>query len=90
MLAGVAIDSAAGRLTASLIEGYAAVRFAGVDGVVTIESRSDGTSRMAVWNAYQPTPTGVRNVTIIFGAESAAFARSEGIALTIFASARFD
>jgi hypothetical protein len=90
LLASVAVESAAGRLTSGLLEGYAATRFGGVDGVVTIETRSDGASRMAIWSAYQPTPTGVRNLTVIFGAESAAFARNEGVARAIFASARFD
>jgi hypothetical protein len=90
MLASVAAESAAGRLTAGLIEGYTTVRFGGIDGVLTIESRGDGASRMAVWSGYQPTPTGVRNVTVIFGADATNFARQEGLAHAILQSARFD
>ena len=60
------------------------------DGVLTIESRGDGASRMAVWSAYQSTPTGVRNLTVLFGADAATFARLESLAHAIFRSARFD
>jgi hypothetical protein len=90
LLAGVAAESAAGRVTAGLLEGYTTASFGGVDGVLTIESRGDGASRMAVWGGYQPTPTGVRNVTLIFGADAADFARQEGVAHAILRSARFD
>jgi hypothetical protein len=90
MLVGVTLESAAGRVQTKLLEGYAAVRFGGVGGVLTIESRRDGANRMAIWSAYQPVAAGVRNVTVIFGAEAAAFDGLERTALAIFESASFD
>ncbi len=87
-LGAVALQSAADKLAGGLVEGYAAARFAGADGVVTIESRGDGTSRMAVWNAYRATSGGVQNVTVVVGGESKDFDRLEGVVAAILASAR--
>lgn len=89
-LVGVALASAADRLASGLVEGYAAVRFADVNGVVTIESRGDGAGRMVVWNAYRPTAAGVRDVTLLVGAEAAELDRLEGTVVAILGSARFE
>src|SRR6185436_5467118 len=89
MLSRVALESAVERLAAGLIEGYEAVRWAGIDGVLTIEARGDGASRMAVWNAYRPTAKGVQNLTVLFGADGAEFDRLAPVARAAFASARF-
>lgn len=90
MLVVASLTGATERVRSGLLDGYAVVRFGGVAGVVTIESRRDGASRLAIWSAYQPTKDGTRNTTVIFGAETAEFERLEATARAIFASARFD
>ena len=90
MLVVASMTNATERVRSGLLDGYAVVRFGGVAGVLTIESRRDGASRLAIWSAYRPTRDGTRNTTVIFGAESAEFDRLEATARAIFASARFD
>lgn len=90
MLVVASMTGATERVRSGLLDGYAVVRFGGVAGVLTIESRRDGASRLAIWSAYRPTKDGTRNTTVIFGAESGEFDRLEATARAIFASARFD
>jgi hypothetical protein len=90
MLVVASMTGATERVRSGLLDGYAVVRFGGVAGVLTIESRRDGASRLAIWSAYRPTKDGTRNTTVIFGAESAEFDRLEATARAVFASARFD
>lgn len=90
MLVVASMTGATERVRSGLLDGYAVVRFGGVAGVVTIESRRDGANRLAIWSAYRPTEDGTRNTTVIFGAETAEFDRLEATARAIFASARFD
>lgn len=90
MLVVASLTNATERVRSGLLDGYAVVRFGGVAGVLTIESRRDGASRLAIWSAYRPTKDGTRNTTVIFGAETAEFERLEATARAIFASARFD
>lgn len=90
MLVVASMTGATERVRNGLLDGYAVVRFGGVAGVLTIESRRDGANRLAIWSAYRPTQDGTRNTTVIFGAETAEFERLEATARAIFASARFD
>lgn len=90
ILVVAALTNATERVRSGALEGYALVRFGGVAGMLTIESRRDGGNRLAIWSAYRPTESGVRNTTVIFGAETAEFDRLEATARAIFASARFD
>jgi hypothetical protein len=90
MLVVASMTGATERVRSGLLDGYAVVRFGGVAGVVTIESRRDGANRLAIWSAYRPTKDGTRNTTVIFGAETAEFDRLEATVRAIFASARFD
>ncbi len=90
MLVVASLTSATERLRSGGLDGYAVVRFGGVAGVLTIESRREGGNRLAIWSAYRPTESGTRNTTVIFGAETAEFDRLEATVRAIFASARFD